>query len=63
MTLVVHGIDKFPRMTYFVSPSGVRIADASLVRLAAYLGTVVMHEGFVNLNAALVSPSTHIGSA
>ncbi len=52
-TLTVHGIDKFPRMTDFVSPSGVRIADASRVRLGAYLaeGTVVMQEGFVNFNA------------
>jgi 2,3,4,5-tetrahydropyridine-2-carboxylate N-succinyltransferase len=51
--LTVHGIDKFPRMTDFVSPAGVRIADASRVRLGAYLaeGTVVMHEGFVNFNA------------
>ena len=31
--LVVHGVDKFPRMTDYVVPSGVRIADASRVRL------------------------------
>jgi len=57
-TLVVHGIDKFPRMTDFVSPSGVRIADASRVRLGAHLaeGTVVMHEGFVNFNAGTLGP-------
>jgi 2,3,4,5-tetrahydropyridine-2,6-dicarboxylate N-succinyltransferase len=57
-TLTVHGIDKFPRMTDFVSPSGVRIADASRVRLGAYLaeGTVVMHEGFVNFNAGTLGP-------
>jgi 2,3,4,5-tetrahydropyridine-2-carboxylate N-succinyltransferase len=57
--LTVHGIDKFPRMTDFVSPSGVRIADASRVRLGAYLaeGTVVMHEGFVNFNAGTLGPS------
>jgi 2,3,4,5-tetrahydropyridine-2,6-dicarboxylate N-succinyltransferase len=56
--LTVHGIDKFPRMTDFVSPSGVRIADASRVRLGAYLaeGTVVMHEGFVNFNAGTLGP-------
>ncbi len=49
----VLGIDKFPRLTDYVIPSGVRIADASRVRLGAHLGegTVVMHEGFVNFNA------------
>jgi 2,3,4,5-tetrahydropyridine-2,6-dicarboxylate N-succinyltransferase len=57
--LTVHGIDKFPRMTDFVSPPGVRIADASRVRLGAYLaeGTVVMHEGFVNFNAGTLGPA------
>jgi 2,3,4,5-tetrahydropyridine-2,6-dicarboxylate N-succinyltransferase len=57
-SLTVHGIDKFPRMTDFVSPSGVRIADASRVRLGAHLaeGTVVMHEGFVNFNAGTLGP-------
>ena len=30
--LVVNGVDKFPRMTDYVVPSGVRIADASRVR-------------------------------
>jgi 2,3,4,5-tetrahydropyridine-2,6-dicarboxylate N-succinyltransferase len=57
-TLTVHGIDKFPRMTDFVSPPGIRIADASRVRLGAYLaeGTVVMHEGFVNFNAGTLGP-------
>jgi 2,3,4,5-tetrahydropyridine-2-carboxylate N-succinyltransferase len=51
--LTVHGIDKFPRMTDYVVPSGVRIADADRVRLGAHLapGTVVMHEGFCNFNA------------
>lgn len=49
----VHGVDKFPRMTDYVIPSGVRIADANRVRLGAYLaeGTTVMQEGFVNFNA------------
>lgn len=52
-SLVVHAVDKFPRMTDYVLPTGVRIADASRVRLGAYLapGTTVMHEGFVNFNA------------
>jgi 2,3,4,5-tetrahydropyridine-2,6-dicarboxylate N-succinyltransferase len=56
--LTVYSIDKFPRMTDFVTPSGVRIADASRVRLGAYLapGTVVMHEGFVNFNAGTLGP-------
>jgi 2,3,4,5-tetrahydropyridine-2-carboxylate N-succinyltransferase len=47
------GIDKFPRMIDYVTPSRVRIADASRVRLGAHLapGTTVMHEGFVNFNA------------
>jgi 2,3,4,5-tetrahydropyridine-2-carboxylate N-succinyltransferase len=51
--LTVHSVDKFPRMTDYVIPPGVRVADASRVRLGAYLGegTTVMHEGFVNFNA------------
>lgn len=51
--VAVFGVDKFPRMTDFVIPSGVRIADADRVRLGAHLapGTTVMHEGFVNYNA------------
>jgi 2,3,4,5-tetrahydropyridine-2-carboxylate N-succinyltransferase len=51
--LSVFGVDKFPRMTDYVVPSGVRIADADRVRLGAHLaaGTTVMHEGFVNYNA------------
>ena len=51
--VAVYGLDKFPRMTDFVIPSGVRIADADRVRLGAHLasGTTVMHEGFVNYNA------------
>jgi 2,3,4,5-tetrahydropyridine-2,6-dicarboxylate N-succinyltransferase len=55
----VYGVDKFPRMTDYVVPSGVRIADADRVRLGAYLapGTVVMHEGFVNFNAGTLGAS------
>ncbi len=51
--VAVYGLDKFPRLTDFVIPSGVRIADADRVRLGAHLapGTTVMHEGFVNFNA------------
>jgi 2,3,4,5-tetrahydropyridine-2-carboxylate N-succinyltransferase len=55
----VDGVDKFPRMTDYVLPTGVRIADASRVRLGAHLasGTTVMHEGFVNYNAGTLGPS------
>jgi 2,3,4,5-tetrahydropyridine-2,6-dicarboxylate N-succinyltransferase len=55
----VFGIDKFPRMTDYVVPTGVRIADASRVRLGAHLaeGTTVMHEGFVNYNAGTLGAS------
>jgi 2,3,4,5-tetrahydropyridine-2-carboxylate N-succinyltransferase len=51
--VAVFGVDKFPRMTDYVVPSGVRIADADRVRLGAYLasGTTVMQPGFVNFNA------------
>ncbi|EFQ83704.1 2,3,4,5-tetrahydropyridine-2,6-dicarboxylate N-succinyltransferase [Aeromicrobium marinum DSM 15272] len=51
--VAVTSIDKFPRMTDYVVPSGVRIGDADRVRLGAHLaeGTTVMHEGFVNFNA------------
>jgi 2,3,4,5-tetrahydropyridine-2-carboxylate N-succinyltransferase len=57
--LEVYGVDKFPRMTDYVVPSGVRIADADRVRLGAYLspGTTVMHEGFVNFNAGTLGSS------
>ncbi len=57
--LVVNGVDKFPRMTDYVVPSGVRIADASRVRLGAYLaeGTTVMHEGYCNFNAGTLGVS------
>jgi 2,3,4,5-tetrahydropyridine-2-carboxylate N-succinyltransferase len=57
--LEVFGIDRLPRMLDYVVPSGVRIADASRVRLGAYLaeGTVVMHAGFVNFNAGTLGPS------
>jgi 2,3,4,5-tetrahydropyridine-2,6-dicarboxylate N-succinyltransferase len=51
--LHVQSVDKFPRMTDYVVPSGVRIANADRVRLGAHLaeGTTVMHEGFCNFNA------------
>ncbi|WP_029431661.1 2,3,4,5-tetrahydropyridine-2,6-dicarboxylate N-succinyltransferase [Blastococcus sp. URHD0036] len=57
--VTVFGVDKFPKMTDYVIPSGVRIADADRVRLGAHLaeGTTVMHEGFVNYNAGTLGPS------
>ncbi|MFT6763226.1 MAG: 2,3,4,5-tetrahydropyridine-2-carboxylate N-succinyltransferase [Candidatus Aldehydirespiratoraceae bacterium] len=57
--LLVHGLDKFPRMTDYVVPTGVRIADADRVRLGAHLaeGTTVMHEGFCNFNAGTLGTS------
>lgn len=53
------GLDKFPRLTDYVVPQGVRIADTSRVRLGAHLapGTTVMHEGFVNFNAGTLGAS------
>jgi 2,3,4,5-tetrahydropyridine-2-carboxylate N-succinyltransferase len=57
--VTVFGVDKFPRMTDYVLPTGVRIADADRVRLGAHLaeGTTVMHEGFVNYNAGTLGAS------
>jgi 2,3,4,5-tetrahydropyridine-2-carboxylate N-succinyltransferase len=57
--LQVFGVDKFPRMTDYVLPTGVRIGDADRVRLGAHLaeGTTVMHEGFVNYNAGTLGTS------
>ncbi|MGV8859849.1 MAG: 2,3,4,5-tetrahydropyridine-2,6-dicarboxylate N-succinyltransferase [Pseudomonas sp.] len=56
--LEVFSIDKFPKMTDYVVPSGVRIADSARVRLGAYIGegTTVMHEGFVNFNGGTEGP-------
>ena len=55
----VRSLDKFPCLTDYVIPNGVRIADASRVRLGAYLseGTTIMHEGFVNFNAGTLGPA------
>jgi 2,3,4,5-tetrahydropyridine-2-carboxylate N-succinyltransferase len=57
--LEVHSVDKFPRMSNYVVPNGIRIADASRVRLGAYLGegTTVMHEGQVNFNSGTLGPN------
>ncbi len=57
--LSVKGLDKFPRMTDYVVPKGIRIADTDRVRLGAHLaeGTTVMHEGFCNFNAGTLGVS------
>lgn len=55
----VYCIDKIPRMTDYVIPGGVRIADVNRVRLGAHLapGTTVLHEGFCNFNAGTLGAS------
>ena len=57
--LSVKALDKFPPMLDYVAPEGVRVADASRVRLGAHLaaGTTVMHEGFCNFNAGTLGTS------
>ncbi|WP_300433341.1 2,3,4,5-tetrahydropyridine-2,6-dicarboxylate N-succinyltransferase [uncultured Thalassolituus sp.] len=57
--LSVNSVDKFPRMTDYVVPSGVRIAHTARVRLGAHIGegTTIMHEGFVNFNAGTLGVS------
>jgi 2,3,4,5-tetrahydropyridine-2-carboxylate N-succinyltransferase len=57
-TLEVSCVDKFPKMTNYVVPPGVRIAHTARVRLGAHLGegTTVMHEGFINFNAGTDGP-------
>ena len=57
--LEVACVDKFPKMTNYVVPKGVRIAHTARVRLGAYLGegTTIMHEGFVNFNAGTEGPA------
>ncbi|MDP1932516.1 MAG: 2,3,4,5-tetrahydropyridine-2,6-dicarboxylate N-succinyltransferase [Gammaproteobacteria bacterium] len=57
--LEVMSVDKFPKMSNYVVPTGVRVAHTARVRLGAYLGegTTVMHEGFVNFNAGTEGPA------
>ena len=57
--LEIKSVDKFPKMTDYVVPSGVRIAHTARIRLGAYLGegTTVMHEGFINFNAGCEGPN------
>ncbi|WFF41881.1 2,3,4,5-tetrahydropyridine-2,6-dicarboxylate N-succinyltransferase [Salinicola endophyticus] len=56
--LSVDCVDKFPKMTDYVVPKGIRIGDTARVRLGAYLGegVTVMHEGFCNFNAGAEGP-------
>jgi 2,3,4,5-tetrahydropyridine-2-carboxylate N-succinyltransferase len=56
--LEVASVDKFPKMTNYVVPEGVRIAHTARVRLGAYVGegTTIMHEGFINFNAGTEGP-------
>lgn len=57
--LDVLSVDKFPKMANYVVPAGVRIGDASRIRLGAHVGegTTVMHEGFINFNAGTLGVS------
>jgi 2,3,4,5-tetrahydropyridine-2-carboxylate N-succinyltransferase len=57
--LSVDSVDKFPKMTDYIVPSGIRIANSARVRLGAFLGegTTIMHEGFVNFNAGTDGPA------
>src|SRR4029077_17716520 len=59
LDLRVRSVDKFPRMTDYVVPTGVRIGDADRVRLGAHLaeGTTVMHAGACNFNAGTLGES------
>jgi len=57
--LSVNSVDKFPKMTDYIVPSGVRIAHTARVRLGAYVGegSTIMHEGFINFNAGCEGPN------
>ena len=57
--LHVYSVDKFPQMTNYVVPAGIRVGDASRIRLGAHVGegTTVMHEGFINFNAGTMGVS------
>jgi 2,3,4,5-tetrahydropyridine-2,6-dicarboxylate N-succinyltransferase len=58
--LEVFSVDKLPKLTDYVVPQGIHIADAARVRLGAYVGegTVVLHEGSINFNAGTQGAST-----
>ena len=61
--IFIKSVDKFPCLTDYIIPKNVRIADASRVRLGAYLseGTTIMHEGFVNFNAGTLGKAMIVG--
>src|SRR5690606_8449627 len=56
--LEVACVDKFPKMSNYVVPGGLRIAHTARVRLGAHLreGTTVMDEGCVSFNAGTEGP-------
>jgi len=56
---MITSLDRFPPLLNYVTPTRVRIADATRVRLGAHLapGTTVMHEGFVNFNSGTLGTS------
>lgn len=58
--LEVFSVDALPKLTDYVVPKGIHIADAARVRLGAYVGegTVVLHEGSINFNAGTQGAST-----
>ena len=58
--LEVFSVDSLPKLTDYVVPKGIQIADAARVRLGAYVGegTVVLHEGSINFNAGTQGAST-----
>lgn len=58
--LEVFSVDRLPKLTDYVVPKGIQIADAARVRLGAYVGegTVVLHEGSINFNAGTQGDST-----
>ena len=58
--LEVFSVDKLPKLTDYVVPKGIHIADAARVRLGAYVGkgTIVLHEGSINFNAGTQGAST-----
>jgi 2,3,4,5-tetrahydropyridine-2-carboxylate N-succinyltransferase len=59
LELMITHVDKFPYMLSYETPSNVRVAASSQVRLGAYLGsgTTVMPAGYINFNAGTQGPS------
>ena len=63
--LEVSCVDKFPKMTNYVVPAGVRIAHTARVRLGAYLGegTTIMHAGLDRKSTRLNSSHDQLSYA